>query len=74
MWSRSLALSLKDDGPAVIAVNPGSMLGSKMVKEAFGVAGGDIRIGADILTRAALTDEFNVTRHTTFIPNLPFGK
>ena len=58
MWSRSLALSLKDDGPAVIAVNPGSMLGSKMVKEAFGVAGGDIRIGADILTRAALTEEF----------------
>ncbi|MEM1308416.1 MAG: SDR family NAD(P)-dependent oxidoreductase [Cyanobacteria bacterium P01_H01_bin.153] len=57
MWSRSLALSL-DDGPAVIAVNPGSMLGSKMVAEAFGVAGNDIRIGADILTRAALTDEF----------------
>ena len=58
MWSRSLALSLKDGGPAIIAVNPGSMLGSKMVKEAFGVAGGDIRIGADILTRAALTEEF----------------
>lgn len=58
MWSRSLALALKDNGPVIIAVNPGSMLGSKMVKEAFGVAGGDIRIGADILTRAALTDEF----------------
>ena len=58
MWSRALALSLKEDGPAIIAVNPGSMLGSKMVKEAFGVAGGDIRIGADILTRAALADEF----------------
>ncbi len=58
MWSRSMALSLEDDGPAIIAVNPGSMLGSKMVKEGFGVAGGDIRIGADILTRAALADEF----------------
>ena len=58
MWSRSMALALKDDGPAIIAVNPGSMLGSKMVKEAFGVAGGDLRIGADILTRAALVDEF----------------
>jgi NAD(P)-dependent dehydrogenase (short-subunit alcohol dehydrogenase family) len=58
MWSRSLALSLKTDGPAIIAVNPGSMLGSKMVKDAFGVAGGDIRIGAEILTRAALADEF----------------
>ena len=58
MWSRSLALSLKDQGPAIIAVNPGSMLGSKMVKQAFGVAGGDIRIGAEILSRAALADEF----------------
>lgn len=34
------------------------MLGSKMVKQAFGVAGGDIRIGVEILTRAALSDEF----------------
>ena len=58
MWSRSLALSLKDHGPAIIAVNPGSMLGSKMVKQAFGVAGRDIRIGAEILIRAALADEF----------------
>jgi len=58
MWSRSMALSLKGDGPAIIAVNPGSMLGSKMVKEAFGVAGGDLRIGADVLCRAALSDEF----------------
>ncbi len=58
MWSRYMALSLKDDGPAIIAVNPGSMLGSKMVKEAYGVVGGDLRIGAEILTRAALADEF----------------
>jgi NAD(P)-dependent dehydrogenase (short-subunit alcohol dehydrogenase family) len=58
MWSRTMALSLGNDGPVVIAVNPGSMLGSKMVKEAFNTAGNDIRIGADILTRAALADEF----------------
>lgn len=57
MWSRTMAQAL-EDGPAVIAVNPGSMLGSKMVKEGFGVAGGDIRIGAEILSRAALADEF----------------
>ena len=56
MWSR--ALSLQENSPVIIAVNPGSMLGSKMVKQAFGVAGGDIRIGAEILTRAALSDEF----------------
>ena len=56
MWSR--VLSQMDDSPIVVAVNPGSMLGSKMVKQAFGVVGSDIRIGADILTRAALSDEF----------------
>ena len=58
MWSRNMALSLKDKGPAIIAVNPGSMLGTKMVKQGFGVAGNDIRIGADVLIRAALSDEF----------------
>lgn len=58
MFTRWLALSLKNEGPAVIAVNPGSMLGSKMVTEGFGVAGKDIRIGAEVLTRAALADEF----------------
>ena len=58
MWSRTMALALKDSGPVIVAVNPGSMLGSKMVREAFGVAGGDISIGAEILTRAALADEF----------------
>ncbi len=58
MWSRSLALALGEDGPAIVAVNPASLLGSKMVKEAFGVAGGDLRIGADILIRAALSEEF----------------
>jgi hypothetical protein len=58
MWSRNLAHSLKHEGPAIIAVNPGSMLGTKMVKEGFGVAGADIHIGAEILIRAALADEF----------------
>ncbi|MEL6224224.1 MAG: SDR family NAD(P)-dependent oxidoreductase [Cyanobacteria bacterium J06627_8] len=56
MWSHML--SREESNPVIIAVNPGSMLGSKMVKQAFGVAGGDIRIGAEILTRAALSDEF----------------
>jgi NAD(P)-dependent dehydrogenase (short-subunit alcohol dehydrogenase family) len=58
MWSRSMAFSLGEGGPAIIAVNPRSMLGSKMVKEAYGVAGSDLRIGAEILCRAALSDEF----------------
>lgn len=38
----------------IIAVNTASFLGSKMVKEACGQASHDLRIGADILTRAAL--------------------
>ncbi|MEL6493880.1 MAG: SDR family NAD(P)-dependent oxidoreductase [Cyanobacteria bacterium J06623_7] len=58
MWSRSLGLALKDRGVIVVAVNPASMLGSKMVKQAYGVDGGDLSIGAEILVRAALTDEF----------------
>jgi NAD(P)-dependent dehydrogenase (short-subunit alcohol dehydrogenase family) len=58
MWSRSMALALKDKGPVIVAVNPGSLLATKMVKEGFGMAGKDIRIGADILSRAALDDEF----------------
>ncbi len=58
MWSRHLAAALGRDGPAIIAVNPGSLLASKMVKEGFGVAGKDLGIGARILVRAALADEF----------------
>ena len=58
MWSVHLAQSLANKGPAVIAVNPASLLASKMVKEAYGVAGSDLRVGADILVRAALADEF----------------
>ncbi|MEM9236456.1 MAG: SDR family NAD(P)-dependent oxidoreductase [Verrucomicrobiota bacterium] len=58
MWSRQLALELGDQGPAIIAVNPGSFLGSKMVEEAYGTSGKDLGIGAEILTRAALDDAF----------------
>jgi NAD(P)-dependent dehydrogenase (short-subunit alcohol dehydrogenase family) len=57
MWTRALAKQL-GKFPAIIAVNPGSLLGSKMVKEGFGIEGKDIGIGADILIRAALSDEF----------------
>ena len=35
------------------------MLASKMVQQGFGIAGNDIGIGADILARAALSDEFD---------------
>ena len=58
MWSRALGLAQQGKGPMIVSVNPKSFLGSKMVKEAYGVAGGDITQGADILVRAALSDEF----------------
>ena len=57
-WSRSLALTLGDGGPAVIAVNPASFLGTKMVKQAYGMVGSDVGIGADILLQAALSEDF----------------
>lgn len=58
MWSAYLADILQPQGPAIIAVNPASYLGTKMVKQAYGVNGNDVRIGADILCRAALSAEF----------------
>lgn len=58
IWSRELAKELSD-GPIVVAVNPGSLLASKMVKEGFGVAGNDLQIGADILREAAIGASFS---------------
>lgn len=55
MWSSAMANS----GPVIIAVNPGSLLGSKMVKEGFGMDGKDIGIGADILVHLSLDDKFS---------------
>ncbi|KKL83235.1 hypothetical protein LCGC14_1976810, partial [marine sediment metagenome] len=57
IWTQELA-RVHPEGPVFVAVNPGSLLASKMVKEGFGVAGNDLSIGADILCRAALSDEF----------------
>lgn len=58
MWSFALAKDLDNNGPMVVAVNPGSLLASKMVKEGFGIAGNDINIGTDILMKASLSHEF----------------
>lgn len=57
IWSREMAKELPS-GPVVVAVNPGSLLASKMVKEGFGVAGNDLQIGASILRKAALDSSF----------------
>ncbi|KAI0561203.1 oxidoreductase [Gracilaria domingensis] len=58
MWSVHMAKQIGKNGASVIAVNPASFLGTKMVKDAYGVAGKDMSIGADILVRAALSAEF----------------
>lgn len=60
IWTVQMAKKWADEGgrPSVVAVNPKSFLGSKMVKEAYGTAGHDIRIGGDILCRATLGEEF----------------
>ncbi|MEO1537950.1 MAG: SDR family NAD(P)-dependent oxidoreductase [Pseudomonadota bacterium] len=57
IWSAEMAKDLPN-GPAIMAVNPGSLLASKMVKEGFGVAGSDLNIGANVLIAASLDPEF----------------
>ncbi|RUS59234.1 SDR family NAD(P)-dependent oxidoreductase [Pseudorhodobacter sp. E13] len=57
IWTQDMARA-HPDGPAFIAVNPGSLLASKMVREGFGIAGNDLGIGADILRKAALSPGF----------------
>lgn len=61
MWSMELGKLWysNDKMPAMIAVNPKSFLGSKMVKTAYGTAGHDLRIGADVLYRASVSEEFS---------------
>ena len=58
MWSRVLAESLQGEGPAVIAINPGSLLATKMVMDAYGSARAGVDVGAQIVTQAALSDAF----------------
>ncbi len=49
-------------GPVMLAVNPGSLLASKMFQEGFGVDGNDLSIGADLLCQAASLEELPQTR------------
>lgn len=65
MWTRRMA-DTHTDGPAFYAVNPGSLLNTNMVKEGWGGSDNDVGIGADILVRAALSDEFNGKSGTYF--------
>jgi len=66
MWTKELAKTLDENAPILMAINPGSLLASKMVKEGFGMAGNDINIGADILIKACLSDEFSMANGKYF--------
>ncbi|SPH21048.1 3-oxoacyl-[acyl-carrier-protein] reductase FabG [Ascidiaceihabitans donghaensis] len=57
IWTRELARTLPS-GQIAVAVNPGSLLASKMVKEGYGIAGSDLQIGADVLREAAVGAAF----------------
>ena len=57
IWSQELAKNLSNN-QVMVAVNPGSLLASKMVKEGFGIAGNDLSVGAKVLVNAALSEDF----------------
>lgn len=57
MWTMEMSEDTRHN-KIFLSVNPGSFLGSKMVKLAYGKVGHDLKIGADILYRTAVTDEF----------------
>lgn len=58
MWSMDLAEAVANHDINVIAVNPGSLLNTKMVNEAYGEYWSSADKGANILTELAISDEF----------------
>ena len=58
MWSMDLADKVAADDINVIAVNPGSLLNTKMVDEAYGEYWSSADKGANILAELAISDEF----------------
>lgn len=58
MWTHYLATEKGDMGPTFIALNPASLIGTGMVKEAYGIEGKPLSIGSDIIVKASLSDEF----------------
>ena len=83
MWTQYLGAKYAkntESGPKMVAVNPKSLLGSKMVKTAYGIAGGDLNIGAQILVDAAFSSRFAHVAgeyfdndHNTFAAPHPFA-
>ncbi|MBB6520790.1 SDR family NAD(P)-dependent oxidoreductase [Pseudoteredinibacter isoporae] len=57
MWTHHLARTSSEESAKLLALNPGSLLASKMVKEGFGVQGHDMAIGAKAIARIALEED-----------------
>lgn len=57
MWSFQYERDRQPNTPDMLAVNPGSLLATKMVRDGFGTAGNDVGIGASVLTQLALKSE-----------------
>ena len=67
MWT--LHLARQPGAPVMIALNPSSLMATKMVADAFGIEGdrgNDPARGADILVRAATGEEFEDARGAWF--------
>lgn len=58
MWSMALAAQEQAAGMGVIAVNPGSLLNTNMVREAFGQYWSSADKGANILYELAVSDAY----------------
>ena len=58
MWTNVLALKYTNQIGTIVSINPASLLGTKMVKEAYGMEGKDLTIGVNILLKATLSSEF----------------
>ncbi len=58
MWNKHMA-DTHPEGPAFIALNPASLIGTNMVRDAYGMDGKDINIGRDIIVKSALDPEFS---------------
>ena len=56
-WTFAMAQSAQKN-TQFIAVNPGSLLATKMVKEGFGIAGKELSIGASLIVDACIGDKF----------------
>ncbi len=57
IWTNEMAAKSQGE-PEYVSLNPGSLLSTKMAKDAFGTVRNDASLGSDILQKAALDESF----------------